>query len=67
MNRGMQKKSRLWSTAGQRAFRQPGVAGLGGVPARGPAGVAGGIWTARLLHWIARRKNFAKETKWRCF
>ncbi len=41
MNRGMQKKSKLWSVAGQKAFRALPLVGLGGVPAAGPAAVAG--------------------------
>ncbi len=41
MNRGMQKKNKLWSAAGQRAFLAVTAARLGAVPAGRSAGAVG--------------------------
>ena len=56
MNQGMQKKSRLWSVAGQKAFRQLPLAGWA------HAGVktccsCWSTWISRLRRWIELRNK----------
>ena len=51
MNRGMQKKSRLWSGGRAEGVGRASAGRLGGVAARRSAAVAGECWIARLASW----------------
>ena len=66
MNRGMQKKDKLWSAAGQRALRELALPGWAG---RRRQDLLGLLKTSmsRSGSWTRRWKKKLRETKWRSY